>query len=68
MAAAVGLIFVVGNGLFLFGPKLDTFARYFRGLRQGGPELAWALVAEALVIAVVLWATFRLYARKQSFL
>ncbi len=68
MAAAVGLIFVIGNGLFLFGPKLEVIARYFRDLRQGGPALSWTLAAEAMVIAVVLWATFRLYERKQSFL
>jgi hypothetical protein len=68
MASAVGLIFVVGNGLFLFGPKLERFARYFRDLRRGGPALPWTLTVEALVIASVLWVTFRLYDRKRSYL
>lgn len=68
MASAVGLIFVVGNGLFLFGPKLERFARYFRDLRRGGPALNWTLAVEALAIAGILWLTFRLYERKKSFL
>ena len=68
MASAVGLIFVVGNGLFLFGPKLERFARYFRDLRRGGPALPWTLAAEALAIAGVVWLTFRLFERKKSFL
>ncbi len=68
MASAVGLIFVLGNGVFLFGPKVEQFARYFRDLRRGGPALAWTLAVEALIIAVILWVTFRLYERKKSFL
>ena len=68
MASAVGLIFVVGNGLFLFGPKLAAVARYARDLRRGGPALFWTLAAEALVITTILWVTFRLYERKKSFL
>jgi hypothetical protein len=68
MASAVGLIFVVGNGFFLFGPKVETFARYFRGLRRGGPALFWTLGVEALVITAILGFTFRLYERKKSFL
>ncbi len=68
MASAVGLIFVVGNGLFLFGPRLAVVARYGRDLRRGGPALFWTLVVEALVIAGILWLTFRLYERKKSFL
>lgn len=68
MASAVGMIFVVGNGLFLFGPRLATFARYFRSLRHGGPALAWTLAVEGLVIAVILWLTLFLYERKKSFL
>lgn len=68
MASAVGLIFVVGNGLFLFGPKLERFARYFRDLRRGGPALTWTLVVEALVIAGIVGLTFRLFERKKSFL
>lgn len=68
MASALGLIFVIGNGLFLFGPKASVVARYARDLRNGGPALSWTLVAEALVLAAVLWLTFRLYERKTSFL
>ena len=68
MASAVGLIFVVGNGFFLFGPRLEAVARYTRDLRQGGPALFWTLGAEALAIAAILWVTFRLYERKKSFL
>jgi ABC-type Na+ efflux pump permease subunit len=68
MASAVGLIFVVGNGLFLFGPKLAVFARYFRDLRRGGPSLPWTLAVEALVIAGILGLAFRLYESKKSFL
>lgn len=68
MASAVGLIFVVGNGLFLFGPRLAAVARYTRDLRQGGPALFWTLGAEALAIAAILGVTFRLYERKKSFL
>jgi len=68
MASAVGLIFVVGNGLFLFGPKLAVFARYMRDLREGGPTLAWTLAFEGAAIAAVLWLTFFLYERKRSFL
>lgn len=68
MASAVGLIFVVGNGLFLFGPRLAAVARYARDLRQGGAALYWTLGAEALAITAILWGTFRLYERKKSFL
>jgi len=68
MASAVGLIFVVGNGLFLFGPKLAVVARYARELRRGGPALFWTLAVETLVIAAILGLTFRLYERKKSFL
>lgn len=68
MASAVGLIFVAGNGMFLFGPKLAVLARYFRDLRQGGAALPWTLAIEGAVIAAVLWITFRLYERKRSFL
>ena len=68
MASAVGLIFVVGNGLFLFGPKLAAVARYARELRRGGPALFWTLGVEALAITAILGLTFRLYERKKSFL
>lgn len=68
MASAVGLIFVVGNGLFLFGPKVAAVAHYARDLWRGGPSLLWTLAAEALVITAILWLTFRLYERKKSFL
>lgn len=68
MASAVGLIFVVGNGLFLFGPRLAVVGHYFRDLRRGGPALPWTLAVEAMVIAAILWVTFRLYESKKSFL
>jgi ABC-2 type transport system permease protein len=68
MASAVGLIFLAGNGMFLFGPKLAVLARYFRDLRQGGTALPWTLAIEGAVIAAVLWITFRLYERKRSYL
>jgi ABC-2 type transport system permease protein len=68
MASAVGLVFVVGNGFFLFGPRVGVVARYARDLRQGGPSLYWTLSVEALVIAVILGLTLKLYGRKRSFL
>lgn len=68
MASAAGLMFVVFNGLFLFGPKFAVIARYFRELRQGGPALSWTVAVEGLVIAGILGLAFRLYARKRSFL
>lgn len=68
ITAATGLIFVVGNGLFLFGPRWTVLARYARELRTGGPALGWTLAVEALFITGILLLTFRLYERKTSYL
>ena len=68
IAVAGALIFVVGNGFSLFGPRVAVVASYLRALRYGGPAVYLTLGAELLVIAAILWLTLRLFARKSDYL
>ncbi len=68
IAVSTGLIFGLGNGLFLFGPRASVVAAYVRSLRTGGPALPATLAFEAAAIACTLGIALHLQSRKTSFL
>lgn len=68
IAVVTTMIFVVGNGLTIFGPRLPAVVRFGRALARGGPELGWTIAFEWSFVAVVVAATFWLASRKRSYL
>jgi ABC-type Na+ efflux pump permease subunit len=61
------LIFVLGNGLIMFGPRLHFLGAYARNVSRGGPALPATIVLEAALLVCILAVTFWLQDRKRSF-
>jgi len=68
IAVSSSLIFVLGNGLIMFGPRLRFLGAYARNLGRGGPALPATLVVEVALLVCILAVTFWLQQRKRSFL
>lgn len=67
IAVSSSLIFVLGNGLLMFGPRLQFLGAYARNIARGGPALPATLVLEAALLVCILAVTFWLQQRKRSF-